>query len=229
MSKAKNFIRGWRVNMAFLGLMFLGIAVLWKTWNLLGPAGEPYLQQATESNRKLFEIPANRGDLYDCNMNLLASSVPLYELRVDFGVEAMHDTAFYRSLDPLSKGLAELFPKKTRLDWKRDLINAKRSKPVKRYWLLHKEVSFGILDRVRELPMMGLQGDSKRLGGLIAVQTNRRVLPYGNLAARTIGYIHQGRPRVGLEAGLDSVLSGEPGLALKQRMGGGVWKPVGQE
>lgn len=215
--------------MAFLGLMFLGIAVLWKTWNLLGPAGEPYLQQATESNRKLFEIPANRGDLYDCNMNLLASSVPLYELRVDFGVEAMHDTAFYRSLDPLSKGLAELFPKKTRLDWKRDLINAKRSKPVKRYWLLHKEVSFGILDRVRELPMMGLQGDSKRLGGLIAVQTNRRVLPYGNLAARTIGYIHQGRPRVGLEAGLDSVLSGEPGLALKQRMGGGVWKPVGQE
>jgi cell division protein FtsI (penicillin-binding protein 3) len=141
----------------------------------------------------------------------------------------MHDTAFYRLLDSLSQGLAEIFPKKNRLEWKRDLINAKRSKPVKRYWLLHKEVSFGTYERVRDLPMMGLQRDTKHLGALIAVQSNRRVLPYGNLAARTIGYIHQGRPRVGLEAGLDSVLSGEPGMALRQRMGGGVWKPVGQD
>lgn len=229
MTKASNLVRGWRVNISFLGLMILGITVLWKAWYLSGPAGEPYLKKASESNRKVFEIPANRGDLYDCRMNLLASSVPLYELRVDFGVDIMHDTAFYRLLDSLSVGLADIFPKKNRHEWRRDLISAKRSKPVKRYWLLHKEVSFGTYERVRALPMMGLQRETKRLGGLIAIQSNRRVLPYGNLAARTIGYLHQGRPRIGLEAGLDSVLSGEPGMALKQRMGGGVWKPVGQD
>ncbi len=229
MSKANNFVRGWRVNLAFLGLMFLGIAVFWRASNLIGSEGEPYLLQATESNRKLFEIPANRGDLYDCKMNLLASSVPLYELRVDFGVDAMHDTAFYRLLDSLSYGLANLFPKKNHLEWRRDLVSAKRSKPVKRYWFLQKEVSFGTYEQVRALPMMGLQAETKRLGGLIAVQTNRRVLPYGDLAARTIGYIRQAKARVGLEAGMDSVLSGVPGLALKQRMGGGVWKPVDQK
>jgi len=229
MSKTNYFVRGWRVNLAFLGLMLLGIAVLWHAWTLTGSKGQPYLQRANESNRKLFEIPAHRGDLYDCNMNLLASSVPLYELRVDFGVDALHDTAFYRQLDSLSWGLARVFPKKNHLDWKRDLISAKRSKPVKRYWLLQKEVSFGVYEQVRTLPMMGLQPKTKRLGGLIAVQTNRRLLPYGSLAARTIGYIRQGKAQIGLEAGMDSVLSGVPGLALKQRMGGGVWKPVDQE
>ena len=229
MSKTNYFVRGWRVNLAFLGLMLLGIRVLWRAWTLTGSEGEPYLQRANESNRKLFEIPAHRGDLYDCNMNLLASSVPLYELRVDFGVDALHDTVFYRQLDSLTWGLARVFPKKNHLDWKRDLISAKRSKPVKRYWLLQKEVSFGVYDQVRALPMMGLQPKTKRLGGLIAVQTNRRLLPYGSLAARTIGYIRQGKAQIGLEAGMDSVLSGVPGLALKQRMGGGVWKPVDQE
>ncbi|NBV05537.1 MAG: hypothetical protein EBS08_07745, partial [Cytophagia bacterium] len=168
MSKANYFVRGWRVNLAFLGLMLLGIVVLWRAWTLTGSEGEPYLQRANESNRKLFEIPAHRGDLYDCNMNLLASSVPLYELRVDFGVDALHDTAFYRQLDSLASGLALVFPKKNHLDWKRDLISAKRSKPVKRYWLLHKEVSFGVYEQVRALPMMGLQPKTKRLGGLIA-------------------------------------------------------------
>lgn len=229
MRKSKNIIRGWRVNIAFLGLLFLGLGVLWNIWQLNGPAGKPYLTQATQSNRKFFEIPANRGDLYDCNMNLLATSVPLYELRIDFGVDAMHDTSFYRSLDLLAQGLAQLFPKKSRMEWKKDLLFAKRSKPVKRFWLLQKEVSYGMLVRARALPLMGLQGASKQIGGLIAIQTNRRVLPFGNLAARTIGYIQQGKPRVGLEAGLDSVLMGETGLVLKQRMGGGVWKPVDQD
>ncbi|MGA1666093.1 MAG: peptidoglycan D,D-transpeptidase FtsI family protein [Bacteroidia bacterium] len=217
--------QGWRLNGAFLMLLVLGILILSRVYLFATTWGEPYRQQSIKENLRLFELPANRGDIYDCQMNLLASSVPLYELRVDFGVQTMADTAFNRQVDELATGLEALFGDIPRLAWKAKLIQARYAKHPSRYWLLRKEVSFGTMAKVRKLPL--LRDESNMRGGLVVVQTNRRVMPYGDLAARTIGYLKNDTARIGIEKGLDTLLAGQPGLVLKQRMGGGVWKPLG--
>jgi cell division protein FtsI (penicillin-binding protein 3) len=50
--------------------------------------------------------------------------------------------------------------------------------------------------------------------------------PYGHLAVRTIGYVRENAPDVGLEARYNNYLSGKDGKVLKQKIAGGVWMPV---
>jgi len=218
--------QGWRLNGAFLVLLVLGFVILGRVYLYATTWGTEYRAQSVKENLRLFDLPANRGDIYDCQMNLLASSVPMYELRIDFGVATMADTAFNRQVDGLATGLSKIFEDLSRLAWKTKLIQARYASKPNRYWLLRKGVSFGTMARVRQLPMLG--NESTMRGALVAIQTNHRVMPYGELAARTIGYLKNDTARIGIEKGLDTILAGKPGLVLKQRMGGGVWKPMGE-
>lgn len=132
--------------------------------SLCDDLGEAYRAQSVKENLRLFDLPANRGDIYDCQMNLLASSVPMYELRIDFGVQTMEKSAFDRQVDELASGLADIFPDVSRLLWKTKLIQARFAKNPNRYWLLRKGVSFGTLAQVRKLPMLKDESTMRRLG-----------------------------------------------------------------
>lgn len=222
----QNFVGG-RMNLIFIVLLILGLTVLGRVYWFVAEGGEVYRNLSQKENLKWHEIPADRGDIYDCRMNLLASSVPLYELRVDFGAPTMVDTAFIRQVDALAAGLAEIFPEESRLSWRHRMNQARRKSKPDRYWLLRKGVSYGTMERVSQLPL--LCNTSSLRGGLVSIAANRRVLPYGNLAARTVGFVQDDKARLGLEKGLDSLLSGQDGKVLKQRMGGGAWKPLGHQ
>ena len=66
------------------GCMFLfGIAVMVKLANIQFVQGDAYRAKASERIVKDFVIPANRGNLYSANGNLLATSVPKYDIRFD--------------------------------------------------------------------------------------------------------------------------------------------------
>ena len=62
-------------------------------------------------------------------------------------------------------------------------------------------------------------------GGLLVEQRNVRVLPYLDLAARTIGTLRNVKP-VGIEAAFDDYLKGVSGKRLMQRISSGDWMPV---
>ena len=100
--------QGWRLNGAFLVLLVLGFVILGRVYLYATTWGTEYRAQSVKENLRLFDLPANRGDIYDCQMNLLASSVPMYELRIDFGVATMADTAFNRQVDGLATGLSKI-------------------------------------------------------------------------------------------------------------------------
>ena len=66
------------------GCLFLfAIAVGVKLLNIQFVHGEHYKSLAEERTLRNFKIPANRGNLYDSNGNLLATSVPKYDIRFD--------------------------------------------------------------------------------------------------------------------------------------------------
>src|SRR5690606_20333074 len=66
---------------------------------------------------------------------------------------------------------------------------------------------------------------------LVTVRENKRILPFTNLAARTIGYknIKGDTVLVGLEGAYGSYIDGKSGSQLMQRIAGGVWVPVNRE
>src|SRR5690606_27307464 len=100
-----------------------------------------------------------------------------------------------------------------------------------RYYLLKRNITFQQYKVLRTLPLVR-QGKDK--SGFIAEVKDKRLMPFGLLANRTIGlsreYIDsEGKLRntnVGLEKTYDSLLRGESGKRLMQRIAAGVYVPV---
>jgi cell division protein FtsI (penicillin-binding protein 3) len=63
---------------------------------------------------------------------------------------------------------------------------------------------------------------------MVAQAENKRIMPGGELAARTIGYLNLGSEgnEVGIEGAFDKDLAGKNGVAVKQRLTGGDWITV---
>lgn len=93
--------------------------------------------------------------------------------------------------------------------------------------LIHRKVGYADLKTIRTFPLYNI---GKFSGGLIAVQQNKRILPFQALAARTIGYKNENvKNGVGLEGAYKEYINGETGKRLMQRIAGGVYVPVNEE
>ncbi len=177
---------------------------------------------------KEIEVAAMRGNIYDVNGNLLATSLPYYEVGMDVSAPSITKEDFNKYIDSLSIKLAALFnePGKDRKFYSKLLHLARRTDD--RYVVLHRNVSHSQLKEIKTFPL--LRRGAR--GGLVYLQKNKREHPYKMLAARTIGF--SPRPEdnvkgVGLEAAYDSVLKGTVGKRQMQRIAGGILRPLNDE
>ncbi len=83
---------------------------------------------------------------------------------------------------------------------------------------------------LKTFPLMSVFRDGKTRfsGSLVSVRQNKRILPFTNLAARTIGYKND-EVRVGLEGAYGDFIEGQSGAQMMQRIAGGVWVPLNRE
>lgn len=179
-------------------------------------------------------VEAARGNIFDDDGRMLATSVPEYELHMDMLAGGIiDDKIFYEKVDSLADCLARFFGDHSAHEYSRMLRKARRDSD--RYQLIRRKVSYDELKTVRTFPIFNM---GRYKGGLIAIQQNKRILPFRELAARTIGYVNEnatnaaGKPvAVGLEGAYADYIDGENGKRLMQRIAGGVWMPVnnGQE
>ena len=66
------------------GCMFVfALAVVFKLCSIQFVQGDKYRGLAEKSSTKNVIIPANRGNVYSANGNLLATSIPKYDIRID--------------------------------------------------------------------------------------------------------------------------------------------------
>jgi len=127
-------------------------------------------------------------------------------------------------IDSLSIDLAQLFKDKSAARYKEEILKVCRNGD--RYFLFKRGVSFADLKTLKTFPLFD-QGHYK--SGLIPIQQNRRIKPYGNLAFRTIGYYNELVKPVGLEGAYRESLVGKPGQAFVEKIAGGIWVPVHDE
>ncbi|HCN84685.1 MAG TPA: cell division protein, partial [Sphingobacteriaceae bacterium] len=214
-----------RVYIAFGLIVLFACLVLWKLFNVQIVEGQKWIKMADSLSTKFVNVEAVRGNIYSNDESLLATSVPEYELRMDFlaaGIEK--DKDFYEKVDSLAAKLSAFFGDKSVKKYSEILRAARHDK--ERYMLIKRNVSHQDLNIIRKFPIFNL---GRYKGGLIAVQSNKRILPFQSLAKRTIGYRNENVQPVGLEGAYGKYINGESGKQLMQRISGGIWIPVNRE
>ena len=222
----------WRVYMSFIGIMLLGLLILGKAVYIQQAQGDKWLAMAKAQEQKFFDIQAERGSIYSDDGSMLSISVPYFDIYVDFkadGLRADKGKLFRENLDSLSYFLSKFFRDKPASLYKKELQLGYRLKD--RYFLLRKNLSYNEYKQVKKFPLLRLDPNK---GGMILNMESKRLAPYGLMANRTIGLAREYQDadgsihhsNVGLELSYDSILKGEGGKRLMQRISPGVYIPV---
>ncbi len=213
-----------RIYFVYGFICLFGFAIIGRIWQLQFVQGDQWRAKADSLTTSVQTIEPARGNIYSADMNLLATSVPIYDLRVDMLADAVTAEIFNNNIDSLSIYLANIFKDRSAAEYKHVLREARHD--GQRYFLLKKNVSYKQLLEVKKFPIFRL---GRYKGGLIPEQKSKRVKPFDLLAERTIGYKVDGVEPVGIEGAFDKHLKGVSGVRLVQRISGNVWKPLNDE
>ncbi|MBS1665633.1 MAG: transpeptidase family protein [Bacteroidetes bacterium] len=214
----------WRVYLCFLGIVALSLIVLGKAFYIQNAQGAYWRGLADSLHQKFIELDAERGTIYSEDSSMLSTSIPYFNIYIDFGADGLREKngrRFTENLDSLSLCLANLFQDHTTKEYKKLLLKGYRD--TARYFLLQPNVSFQKYQQLRDFPLVR-QGRNK--SGFIAEVNSKRLNPFGLLANRTIGLARANAQNVGLERTYDTLLKGETGRRLVRYIAGGTYIPV---
>jgi cell division protein FtsI (penicillin-binding protein 3) len=209
---------------AFMFVFALSI-ILWAIYIQIFKTAELNLVAEKMEFRFDENIEAMRGSIYASDGNLIAATIPVFEIRMEVASPNISDELFNDSVTWLALELSRTFGDYTNWEYKQRLINARKA--GNQFFFIRKNVTFDQLTRLKKMPILNR---GKYKGGLIDIRSTRREYPYDQLARRTIGYSLQPEGasgiKVGLEGYFDSYMQGLKGRQLKQQMAHGSWKPV---
>jgi cell division protein FtsI (penicillin-binding protein 3) len=218
----KDFL--WRIYLMYFFIVLFALSVVLKVCTIQFAEGDYWREKEQQLTMKYVNIEASRGNIFSSDGCLLATSVPIFELRMDVISEPVSDKIFYEKLDSLSLRLDQTFNHRSKNEWRTSLKHARNSK--ERYFLIARKVNYSTLKQVRTFPIFKM---GKYKGGLIVLQQSRRELPFKNLAQRTIGYDRKSNKPLGIEGAFNKDLQGVSGKRLMQKIAGGVYKPINQD
>ncbi|MFV0291593.1 MAG: penicillin-binding protein [Mangrovibacterium sp.] len=182
------------------------------------------LKERLENERRVLE--ANRGNLCADDGTLLATSIPYYSLRFDLAAPGVVKN-YHQYADAFALEVAELLGvSKSALKKRLDAAFKKKN----RWFLVYQNtVDYNTLMRFEAMSTMS---NEKMGSGFIPQQENRRFMPHGDMASRTIGYLNKGAHgglhgnigNSGIEGMMQTYLAGVDGLAFMRNYSGR-WLP----
>lgn len=206
-----------RVYIAFTGICLFGIAIVFKAGLIQVKDGPKLRAVAHEINTRFDTLLAERGNIYNEDGVLLSSSIPEFDVHIDFKV--IDSGLFAKNIDSLSACLSHLFNDKTPAQYKEELVNAYEAENT--YYLLRRKLKYNEYEALRSFPIFNKK---RGIGGFIAEARKNRVNPYDIFALRTIGLFRDTNAS-GLEATYNKVLAGENGSRESQKYLN-VWIPI---
>ncbi len=224
--KAGNHVNiKWRAILLYVCFVFFAVAILFKIANIQYQEGDKWRALADSILIKSFQVPAERGNLITENGTVLATSIPIYNIALDLTAPALRDSLKLK-INELTSSLAKICTDYTAEEYK--AILTKGLKEQSRYTKIAKGVTYSQLQLIKNLPLVRT---GKYKGGLIVETKQKRIMPFGSLALRTIGYtkdtteVHNAKS-IGLEAYYDNILKGVDGVVFKQKVSSNVWKII---
>lgn len=214
----------WRIYLMYLCVLVIAVLIIARVIKIQISEGDFWKQRANRLTFRYANIEAMRGNIFDVNNQLLATSIPYYDVAVDMNTDAITDEIFEENIDSLSFSLSRLFPDKSQSYFRSLLYEARKSGD--RYCMLRQDVSYKELQQLKTFPLFR-KGRFK--GGLIYTQKGKRELPFQFLASRTIGSYRETAKPVGIEGAFNKELTGISGKRLVKRIAGGIEMPVNSE
>lgn len=216
----------WRVYLSYLLVIVACIAIFGKAVYIQQVQGPKWRSMSDSLHQHIDSIEAERGTIFSEDGQMLSTSIPQFDLFIDFRVEYLHEKSgvhFRENLDSLSFFLADLFKDQTQEGYKKMLQQAYRDNEA--YFELHKKTTYREYEQLRNFPLFK---EGRYKSGLIVNERSVRLNPFGQLAFRTIG-LDREFSKVGLENTYDSLLKGREGKQWVRTIAGGVRVPITDE
>jgi len=214
-----------RVYLVYFIIVAIAVAIIWRIIDIQFAEGKQWKEMADEQRFKYETIDAVRGNIYADDGSLIATSIPIFDIRFDAASPLISKIYFNENIDSLSYCLSKLFKDRTKSQYKRSITQARND--GNRYHIIKRKVTYDQLKKLREFPIFR---KGKYEGGMIEEPKTRREMPFRSLAARTIGYESQNaNVYVGLEGAYSDQLQGEGGKRLIKKIARGIWVPVNDE
>ena len=205
MSKQYDRLRlntGQHRRISFMMLLFGVLAflpVFWRLYDLMVRNYDRYAALALRNQTRTTTVTAQRGEIYDRNMNILASSVHVENVYLD-----PHELKQSKAdIQEISRVLGEILEKDPA--W----IAEQAGDTKKRY----KQVG----SLVEEQTAAEIRGfiNSAQISGIHLEPASRRTYPFGSLAAQVIGFTNAGGDgSEGVEASYNAYLTGQAGRVI---------------
>ncbi|MCE3283309.1 MAG: transpeptidase family protein, partial [Chitinophagaceae bacterium] len=216
----------WRVYLCFIAMVLICAVIFGKAFYIQQVQGKHWRSLGDTLHLKWVEVEAERGTIYSEDGQMLSTSIPQFDIYIDFAAEGLREKngkRFRKNVDSLSLGLTALFKDRSYDEYRRILEKGYKSK--NRYFLLRKKISYREYQKLLTLPLVR---EGKNKSGFIADLKSIRLNPYQMLAYRTIGLDRENAQKVGLEQTYDSVLKGTSGQRMVRYVSGGVTMPVAE-
>jgi len=193
--------RSFYLILLFVIFVFL---IIFKLVHIQYIEGNKYRLLAKKYTIKEFEIKANRGNIYSEDGNLLATSVPKYDIAINPQIPSEKD--FYNHIDGLCRKLSLKTGISSQI-WRRKLVSAR--KKGKAYVRLLNSITYQEYQEVKKYPLFHL-GIYK--SGLQPELKTQRTYPLGEIMRRTIGFDRGNGNGAGIEGAYASYLRGKNGI-----------------
>jgi len=218
-----NLERGTIVRLTLVGIFIFGvsIAVAYRLFNIQLTA-EPEIEEQTDRYTRWKEVVADRGNIYSADGSLLATTLPIYDIRMDFKADGLTDERFNENIGAFASSMSNAFGG-SRDSWLRKFQDYRRA--GKRYQLLQSNINYKQLQEVQDFPLVNL---GRYKGGVRFEKKVSRANPFNEKARRTVGKYSQGKDKgiYGLELAFDSLLKGRNGQRLERKIASGDWMPL---
>jgi len=168
-------------------------------YNLMISQHDYYSRLALRNQTRTTKVTADRGKIYDCNMNILAASVSVENVYLD-----PHELKQAKEdIDAISKALGDILDKDPA--W----IQEQAKDTTKRYKQLAANVAEEVAAKIRQYI------NENDISGIHLEPSSQRYYPYGSLAAQIIGFTNASNTgSEGIEAAYNSYLEGTAGRVI---------------
>jgi cell division protein FtsI (penicillin-binding protein 3) len=214
----------WRVSLSFIVIAIISAVILGKAFYIQQVEGNHWRSMSDSLHQKIEEVEAERGTIYSEDGQMLSTSIPQFDVYIDFAAEGLREKSgkrFRENVDSLSYYLSSLFKDKSKGEYIQMLNQGYKEK--NRYFELKKNMSFREYQQLKNFPLVKL---GRNKSGFIAEDKTIRLNPYKLLAYRTVGLDRENAQKIGLEQTYDSLLKGRSGKRLVRYIAGGVSVPI---
>lgn len=205
----------------------VGLAIVgFMLYTQYGP--DAVLLRAEAKNENNFKYKTNyalRGDILSYDGRVLSTTLPSYHIHMDFRAGGLHDTLFKKEAPKLGEALSNFFKDKSAKEYT-DFLKEWYDKGSRYKRISPRRIDYIELREVVKFPLFCL---GRNKSGFMLDTLNKRVMPHGSLARRTIGKSSKDGGNYGLEDFFDKELKGVDGLSAIQKVSGNFWIPVQDE